>query len=66
MVPNFIVIIEFSDISNLDSIASWFCIGYTGNFGYGTVDHYVETDAPDRSKCIHKWIEDVEQEVSIQ
>ena len=44
-------------------VASWFCNGYTGKFGYGNEDNFIETYAPDRSKCIHQWIADVEKEV---
>ena len=44
-------------------MASWFCNGYTGKFGYGTKDNFIETDEPDRSRCIHQWIADVEKEV---
>lgn len=49
----------------IESEASWFCIGSSGTFGYGTKDEFMVTDAPDRSKCIHQWIEDVEEQVSI-
>ena len=45
------------------SIASWFCIGSSGKFGYGTIDDHVENVEPDRTDCIHQWIMDVEEQV---
>ena len=44
-------------------MAIWICNGYTGKFGYGKEDDFFETNEPDRSNCIHQWIEDVEKEV---
>ena len=63
-----VVFILFEHINKMyntivDSIASWLCIGTSGKFGYGTKEEYIETVEPDRSKCIHKWIADVEEEV---
>ena len=48
----------------LDSVATWFCIGTSGQFGFNTTTgEYIITSEPDRSKCIHQWIEDVEKQV---
>ena len=44
-------------------MASWLCIGTSGSFGYKINEEYVETVEPDRSKCIHKWIIDMEEQV---
>ena len=49
----------------LDSISTWFCDGTSGKFGYLTTKGFVKTIEPDRSKCIHQWISDVEEQVII-
>ena len=47
----------------LDSISTWFCDGNSGKFGHLATEGFVKTLEPDRSKCIHQWISDVEEQV---
>ena len=46
--------------------AYWFCIGIDGKFGNGNTTANYETTDPDRSQCVHEWINDVDEKVSIK
>ena len=49
----------------IDSISTWFCDGTSGKFGHLATEGFVKTLEPDRSKCVHQWISDVEEQVML-